>query len=1043
MKALDDLAQRFRIVHIEKWLPEADERDVVGELELARIYQADFDIPVSGEKLREAISAFAGLTEIHSAAPQAINRINGAGGMYIPNDPYLNRQWYLDNIMVKKAWGLWGDKTPGDSVVVVGVVDTGVDIYHPDLADAIWVNPGEDIDGDGMITEADRNNVDDDGDGYIDDFHGWDFADGDNDVYPPDAGPHLDLSHGTHVAGVIGAVADDSVGIAGVSFRARIMVTKHAKDSELTDPNLTTGYKGLDYCARRGAQIINCSWGGGYDFYGEVVVNNAVNNYGAVIVCAAGNDGHDSDVNKQYPSGYEKTLSIAALRKDDKKAYYSNFGTSVDLSAPGGEGGNYSNAIYSTIHSNAGSYTAWQGTSMASPVAAGAFALLKAWFPDKSRSWLINTMKNTADDIDEINPSYAGKLGSGRVNVYNAIGRSIFPDLSLSNYEIQIVGADQRSAVRPGDHLKLTVSLSNSEGWQEAADVKVQLLNNSADISLEDSLSRFNSVSPGEVVSNDTDELLFSVSEQALFRPLEMELKITANDTAENPYERSETISFNVSAEQAGFPAEIPFSTPPAIARFAGYLPQIISVSGSELYALNGEGTVSEGFPVEVGSTSAAPVVADINADGKAEIVIVNRKGNVQIFERNGTLIKTISTADAVYGDVAVANLDDDPDLEIIFGTMRRTLHAVKMDSSELDSFPIATSSMVNKGVAVGDLNGDRIPEMIFATYDNKINVVQANGDTLAPFPVATDDKIEFTPLVVTLATDTAVILVSKSNAVFILNKDGSQRGRYEAQAKVKTQPALCDWNADGVPEIFFGTDDGKLHAIDLDAQILQTFPWVFDNAVLTSPVFADFDKDGLPEIVFSTTPGNLYVMDHNGDILPNFPAALGETPDKAMALANLDADENEELVVSGSSFTHVLEFDEQADNFGYWRTYLGNNRRTGNYNDIMTSIAEFPAEIIPGQFILRQNYPNPFNPQTMIVFEVPEKMQGRVLRLDVFNVLGERVARLFEGKAQAKSYALEWRGKNSAGKQLPSGIYFYRLSAKDVSLTKRMLLIK
>ena len=1045
IKALNHLIAKYGIIKIEKWLPDADARDVADGVELSKIYRADFKSVISQKVLQQILQDFRSVSEVHSAEPQAINHILGVNDPYVPNDPYFNRQWYLKTIGADKAWGLWDGRTPGDSTILIGITDTGIDYTHPDLAQALWVNLGEDANGDGRITDADINHKDDDGNGYVDDFRGWDFADVDNDVMPPNAGPTADLSHGTHVSGIVAAVADNNIGIAGISFRSKILVTKHAHDTDLSEPGIYDGYKGIDYCAKMGAKIINCSWGGGYDFYGKIVVDNVTKNYGAIVVCAAGNDNHNNDGNHQYPSDFSNTIAIASTNRQDKKAYYSNYGGIIDLSAPGGEGASYTNAIYSAIHVSAGSYTAWQGTSMASPVAAGAFALLKAWFPEAGRSWLINQLKTTADNIDEVNPSYNGLLGAGRIDVYKAIASSIYPHITLLHSELTVIGDTTRKQIRPGDRLRLKITLQNTAGWQDADNVTVTLNAVSDDLTLIDSTAGLGRITTGDSASNLSDALLFSIASQADYTPHQINLQITANDTNEHPYHLNLTLDFALTTEQKGFPlSELAISAPPAIARFGNGLKQIVLIANnSQLYSLNADGSIESGFPITVGTTSAAPLIADVTGDGQKEIITGNRRGEVRIFRQDGSLVKMIDCGETIYGDMAVANLDDDAQMEIIFGAMKKTLHALKPDSSELPGFPLHVSSLINQGVAVGDLTGDGRPEIVFATYDNKLQAIQADTSSLAGFPVELDDKIIFPPLIVGTATDTLIIAVTKSNKIYLIGKDGSVKERFNAGETIEAAPALCDMDGDGRPEIFFGCANGKFHALNLDGNESENFPVSFPEAIVTSAVFADLDRDGKPEIFLGSSSGKFYIINHTGQVLTHFPADMGASLKNGLAVGNIDQDDREEIVVGDNSKLHVLELNFQADNHAFWQTYLGSNRRTGYYSDALTGFKAQRNAAVVRTLELTQNYPNPFNPQTSLSFSLPQTMLGQNVRLEIFNILGQRIRLLFNGKARVQKYRLTWLGQNDAGLQMPSGIYFYRLSVKGNTLTRRMLLMK
>ncbi len=244
-----------------------------------------------------------------------------------PDDTHFNRLWGLHNtgqnvngtngtsgadIDALEAW----DVTTGSNDVVVAVIDSGVDVNHPDLAVNIWTNPGEIPD----------NDIDDDGNGYIDDVNGWDFYIDDND--PRDAN-----GHGTHVAGTIAAVGDNTAGVAGVSWSAKIMALRFldAWGSGTT----VNAIAAIEYANDMGADVINNSWGGG-GF--STSLKTAIEASDAVVVCAAGNSGINNDGIAHYPSSYNSAniIAVAASNQDDTLAWFSNYGAvSVDVAAPG------------------------------------------------------------------------------------------------------------------------------------------------------------------------------------------------------------------------------------------------------------------------------------------------------------------------------------------------------------------------------------------------------------------------------------------------------------------------------------------------------------------------------------------------------------------------------------------------------------------------------------------------------------------------------------------------------------------------------------
>ena len=324
-----------------------------------------------------------------------------SSGSPIPDDPDFSLLWGLRNpsefgagIAATDAWSI----TTGSEQVVVGVIDTGVEWDHPDLAANIWSNADE-IAG---------NDIDDDNNGFIDDVRGWDFFG--NDANPMDSG-----GHGTHVAGTIAARGDNGIGVTGVAWNAKIMPIRFLGPAGGTTAD---AIESIDYATLNGAHLTNNSWGGGAP---TVLLANAISRSQAqdmLFVAAAGNSALNADVRPMYPAAYPNSniVSVAATDRYDQLAYFSNYGaTSVDLAAPG-------RSIYSSFLRD--DYRILSGTSMASPHVAGAVALLLA--QDSSRTFY-QTKQLLLNHVDTI-PSLNGKVRSdGRLNIFSSLGGSGTP----------------------------------------------------------------------------------------------------------------------------------------------------------------------------------------------------------------------------------------------------------------------------------------------------------------------------------------------------------------------------------------------------------------------------------------------------------------------------------------------------------------------------------------------------------------------------------------------------------------------------------------
>ncbi len=308
-----------------------------------------------------------------------------------PNDPSYNAstQWGLFQMNAAQAW----DISTGSSNITVAIVDDAVETTHSDLSGVIWTNPNE----------VANNGIDDDNNGYVDDVNGFDVANSDNNPDPDN--PISSYDHGTHVAGIAGAETNNNNGVASIGHNITLIPVKSTNSATA----VTHGYEGIIYAVAAGADVINMSWGGsGSSTTAQNIISYA-SGEGIVLIAAAGNDNVSSVF---YPAGYSEVIAVASTTFGDSKSSFSNYGSWIDISAPG-------SAIYSTIPGNG--YGTKQGTSMASPQVAGLAGLMLSLNPSLSPADIESCLLSTADNIDTQNPSYVGDLGAGRINAQAAM----------------------------------------------------------------------------------------------------------------------------------------------------------------------------------------------------------------------------------------------------------------------------------------------------------------------------------------------------------------------------------------------------------------------------------------------------------------------------------------------------------------------------------------------------------------------------------------------------------------------------------------------
>ncbi|MBM4158111.1 MAG: T9SS type A sorting domain-containing protein [Ignavibacteria bacterium] len=392
---LDNMLKSYKLTDIIQPHPLNKDvsRRMIGDEELARVFRVLYDSDADPFDVAESI-----LNEnkdiLDWAEPSFVYKPD-----YIPNDPSISQQWHISKIASYQAW----DLSRGDTNIIIGIVDSGTDYEHSDLnANYKW-NWADPIDG-----------IDNDGNGYIDDFMGWDFGDNDNN---PDCGIQAN-DHGSHVSGCAAQVADNGVHGAGIGFKCKFRVTKH---SDQYGNGLYYTDAGVVYQYQNGAKVINCSYGSStYNSYSQMVMNNAWAN--GVVICAS--SGNQYLNTPRYPASYDNVVSVAATNSSDIKADFSNWHTTVDVCAPGQN-------ILSTVWKNG--YGSWDGTSMSAPITSGTVALIRSMYPSWTPQQVVDRLKLGVDSIYNLNPSYIGMLGTGRINAFKCLADK--PIVKIVSYQ--------------------------------------------------------------------------------------------------------------------------------------------------------------------------------------------------------------------------------------------------------------------------------------------------------------------------------------------------------------------------------------------------------------------------------------------------------------------------------------------------------------------------------------------------------------------------------------------------------------------------------
>ena len=621
-----------------------------------------------------------------------------------PNDPLYSELWYLDQIHAPEAW----DRATGDDrEVVVAVLDTGVYVDHPDLKDRLWVNADEKP-GDG---------IDNDGNGYIDDVNGWDFVDQDATVEPVirEAYDPTATTHGTLVAGIIGAAGNNGTGITGVSWNVKIMPIRIL--DALGSGTEAQARMGIEYAMDNGADIINFSLvGNGVNDHFRRVVREA-HDAGVIMVASMGNEGAnvrgDTDTYPSYPAclqsanGVDYVIGVTASDRSDRKPLFASYGkTCTDVSAPGVDmfGARYVNSALSPFRAQYGGY--WEGTSAAAPIVAGAAALLLSQFPGLSPQKMKTVLQLSVDPMFTRGTSHAGRVGAGRINLARAleVAPLFAPRVVRGQTKAPLVFSAP-SGEEP------VVTIVNAQG-------QVRQSFYAYDRSRREGLD----VAVADIDQDSVPEIVTALrSGQTHVRWFEENGVLSGEFIFDGDAPR---IRVGVGDTTGDGTRKIVVAT---------------ALGAWRVYDL--AGNLVDGFQLEdAPSVEFDMAVGDVDGRMGDEVVFVTGEG-VMVYGANGKRLHTIGFALSSHRSLALADVNQDGRDELLLSGVDGTILVLNYQGAFLDVFT-PSSPMLSPQVAVGDVDADGRMEIILSDREVPHRTEILDGHTLKWFWTPSEDDI-------------------------------------------------------------------------------------------------------------------------------------------------------------------------------------------------------------------------------------------------------------------------------------------------------------
>ncbi len=990
----------------------------------------------SGSSVDKVIADFKDYPAIEVIEPDYIIRLDDDGsgqGQFldgkgepsgnIPDDQYFGDLWGMHNtgqtggtadadIDAPEAW----DIETGNNVIV-GIIDTGIDWEHDDLKDNMWTNPGE----------IPNNHYDDDGNGYVDDFYGYDFVNHDSE-------PMDDYGHGTHVAGTIAAKGFNEIGVVGVMWNARLMALKFIRDDGYGPTS--AAIEAIEYAINMGVQITNNSWGD--DTFNQLLYEVIVlaGAHGQLFVASAGNNWQNTDVDPYYPASYDLSniISVAATNYDDGKWSLSNYGaSSVDLGAPGV-------SIKSCIPDN--SYDYKSGTSMAAPHVSGTAGLLVSANPGISMADVKARIMNSVDII----PSMQNiTVSDGRLNAKEALidNSSGSNDLIVSpgsyNFAVDMdASSSQELTIGVFGNQNMNWSITGEGSWLSVSPTSSTASpGNPSSVTLE-----VNTSGKPVGIYEKTLTITASTASQEQEGPgepsestIQVPVRLTVVSEQKFSGNSNDRFGFSTTADGVFVLAGSPYNN-----RYTGEVKAFIFdwntlswVENATLTASDGEYGDRFGFSVDM-DDDYPHHRAIIGAYGDDEQY--ENTGSAYVFEYDGNnntwnqlgnklVPNDGATGDffgwsvAIKGDYAYVGAPWDDDNETTSGSVyvfhwngsnwnqdRKINRGAAAASGGKFGFSISIDKINHDYLFVGEPYGNGShrngcvliyntttwawPEILYPGYfvfDSgfgwSVDVHNYHAIIGAPF-YGTTGAAYYSYKNLGNWTDSEIIPLSDG-------RDGDQFGWSVSILRGYYSYALVGskWNDEN------GTDSGSAYMYSLD---LNTHTLKEEYKLVGT---GNSSNDWYGRSVSLCEPAVVYTI------------------------VGADGDQSN----SGSIYISEVPFWNYSEEIKKFPSFMTENLST-----------EGAIKAIPLEYQLYQNYPNPFNPTTKIQYSLKTDVQ---VQLKIYNILGEEVRSLMNGFEEAGVKTVEWDGTNNNGRKVPSGIYIYNIKAGNFVKTRKMVLMK
>ncbi|MFC1898197.1 C25 family cysteine peptidase [Candidatus Cloacimonadota bacterium] len=594
----------------------------------------------------------------------------------------------------------------------------------------------------------------------------------------------------------------------------------------------------------------------------------------------------------------------------------------------------------------------------------------------------------------------------------------------------------------PGEEIEIYIDVENMEGWADATDV-------TGTIEFEDTAIILinGNVDYGSIISGSTSgsiPFVVQVPQDCNYDSYFYTLTLSAPVAGDAFFEKSYDLSFEVSLFQQNWPwiTDNSVLANPIITDFDqnGSRNVLIIDADANVSLLRSDASMMAGYPWNNEENIwKSTALANINETESDELIIASRTGRIFAYDNSGAEVFNTQTSSDQLLTPMVVDINGDGQMNIVSYGMDKNLNVLNADGSFLNNFPVEMPMLSFYDMAAADLNEDGTTEVLIGTLSGNLHAIGIDGENISGFPVDLGPQIYSAPIVL---DNLKIVVGTFDNKLHIIGANGDVLVQKDIAGRVAVSAIAADFDNDSELEIAFATLEGQLYIIEQDGTDLNGWPIDLGHSVANPPITADIDNDNDIELMCFSSINDLCVYNPDGTEVEFAPVPVGMIGNTPASIEDIDYDGDYDIISGLSTGAFVIDVKLPKGLKTPWKTYRGNYQRTGYYGD--NELITHAGEVIPpiGSASLSQNYPNPFNPITTISFALSDDAE---VDLEIFNIKGQKVRTLLADEGFEKGVMqVEWNGKDSSGKPVGSGVYFYKLRVNNEDIdTKKCLLLK